>query len=68
MSDFGPDTFYVRSGKGGPVGDGFDDVVDTATRTPKIHSGWRSVTYKGKRYQLRGGFRNGHYINLSNPL
>lgn len=43
-------------------------VVDTIERAPRWHRGWQSVTYKGKRYQVHGGFRNPQFINLRHPL
>jgi hypothetical protein len=55
----------VRTGKGSTDGaGGFTDVVDVISRTPKKHSGWQSVTYKGKRYQLLGGIRTDYFISL----
>ena len=67
--------FVVRSGKGtvadvalDPSGGEFTDQVGTACRVPRRHQGWDSVTYKGRRYQLFGGVRTSHFIDLSNPI
>lgn len=46
----------------------FTDVVEHVTRCPRQHSGWRSVFYKGERYQLKGGIRTGYFICLNNPI
>lgn len=47
--------------------DGFK-IVDEIARTVRNHAGWQSVTYKGRRYQLFGGIRNAHFIDIANPL
>jgi len=61
--------FDVRTGKGTVRFDGtFTDVVDTANRGVRQHSGWQSVTYKGKRYQLYGGIRTNWFICLNSPI
>lgn len=49
-------------------GDNNFRVVDIIERAPRWHVGWQSVTYKGKRYQVRGGIRNPWFINLRHPL
>lgn len=61
--------FRVRSGLGTVYFDGtFNDTLETEARTPRQHKGWQSVTYKGKRYALRGGVRTDYFICLNNPL
>lgn len=37
-------------------------------RMARQHSGWFSVWYLGKRYQLLGGLRVPFFINLSRPI
>jgi len=63
---------YVCSGKHDYKGtmpeSGFPDVVEQVERTPRQHSRWKSVTYKGIRYQLMGGIRTNYWINLSLPI
>lgn len=73
MSD--PMILTVRSGQGTltqrslhHAGDGFTDEIETIERTPRQHSGWQSITYKGKRYQLMGGIRTNFWINLTLPI
>lgn len=63
-------TFHVRTGLGNPKsdGDGFTDDVELATRSVRQHTGWLSVTYKEKRYQLFGGVHVPHFICLDHPL
>ena len=43
-------------------------VIDRATRAPRFHACWQSVTYKGQRYQLYGGIRNPLFINIKHPI
>lgn len=52
------------------IKDGTDGyrIIGTAKRIPRDHSGWQSVTYRGKRYQLYGGIYTPLFINISNPL
>lgn len=40
----------------------------TLVRAVRQHSGWQSVRYAGRRYQLCGGIRGPYYINLSRPI
>lgn len=40
----------------------------TIARAVRQHSGWQSVRFAGRRYQLFGGIRGPYYINLSQPL
>ena len=42
--------------------------VGVATRSMRQHSGWESVVFQGRRYQLFGGIRTAHRINLEHPL
>jgi hypothetical protein len=59
----------VRSGKGTVTRDGhFTDVIEVVSRCVQYHSGWESITYKGKRYQLLGGIRTDWFINAANPI
>lgn len=37
-------------------------------RVPQDRSGYQVVTYKGKRYALRGGIRTEHFISLDLPV
>jgi hypothetical protein len=60
--------FDVRSGEGTINGTEFTDTVGQARRIPRQHSGWQSVRYQHKRYQLQGGIRTPYFITLSNPL
>ena len=60
-------SFVVR-GPGGEKMEEFDDGIEWATRKPRIHRGWQSVTYKGERYQLMGGIRTQYWINLRHPI
>lgn len=46
----------------------FSDVVGYVWRIPRNHSGWCSVTYKGKRYQLFGGVYVDFFICLNRPI
>ena len=50
-----------------PLGE-FPDAVARIVRRPRSHAGWQSVRYRGRRYQLFGGIRNGHWISLELPL
>lgn len=69
-----PLLFQVRTGLGTVNSAGeFSDVVEEVARIPVVHenstiSSWRSVRYKGKRYQLLGGVRTPYFISLNNPL
>ena len=38
------------------------------TRSVRSHSGWRSVRYNSRRYQLFGGIRTPYWINPDRPL
>ena len=68
----------VRTGKGNPTHDSlrdnknpmtdFTDSVEIVNRVPRQHSGWQSVTYKGKRYQLFGGIHVFWFICLDHPI
>ena len=42
--------------------------VGAATRSMRQHSGWESVVFQNRRYQLFGGIRTAHRINLEHPL
>ena len=53
-------TFYIGRPSTSPT--------ETATRIPRHHSGWQSVRYKGRRYQLFGGIRGPFYITLDMPI
>lgn len=46
----------------------FSDVVGHVWRIPRNHSGWCSVTYKGKRYQVFGGVYVDLFICLNRPI
>lgn len=37
-------------------------------RVPRDHSGWQSIRYQGKRYQLFGGIRTNLFIDTNNPI
>jgi hypothetical protein len=39
-------------------------LVEVISRKPRQHAGWKSVKYKGKRYQLLGGIRTQQFITL----
>ena len=43
-------------------------ILTIIQRVPRQHSGWESVTYQNKRYQLFGGVRVNHFIDIANPL
>lgn len=43
-------------------------VIAEIGRTVRQHSGWQSVRYNGRRYQLFGGIRNREFIDISNPI
>jgi len=43
-------------------------VLEVIERSIRQHSGWESVRYKGKRYQVFGGIRNPLFIDIANPL
>ena len=43
-------------------------VLCTIERTPQQHTGWQSVRWQGRRYQLFGGIRNPEFIDIANPL
>lgn len=60
----------VRKGNGVYYDDStdFSDTVDRVRRVPREHSGWQSVTYKGKRYRLAGGIRTPYFISLTLPI
>jgi hypothetical protein len=62
--------FRVRSGLGTVSEDGreFTDIVETVARKPRQHTGWQSITYQGRRYQLFGGVRTSLFICLNNPI
>jgi hypothetical protein len=49
-------------------GDNGYKVIGTIERTPQMHAGWQSVTWRGQRYQLHGGIRNPEFINVRHPL
>ncbi len=61
---------HVRTGAGTVSWDGetFTDTVEIANRAPRSHTGWQSITYKRKRYQLFGNVRTPFFICLSNPI
>lgn len=40
----------------------------TIRRVQREHSGWRSITYKGQRYQVFGGVLVDLFIDLCNPI
>jgi len=63
-------TFDVRTGLGTVrLSDGvFTDVLTTATRAVRQHSGWQSVRYKGQRFQLFGGIHTNWFICLNSPI
>jgi hypothetical protein len=67
-----PLTVAVRTGRGSisyrEVGPQFTDVVDEVDRVPRNHSGWQSVKYGRRRFQLFGGIRTPHFICLNSPL
>jgi hypothetical protein len=46
----------------------FTDHVEWATRVPRQHVKWQSVTYKGKRYQLHGGIHTNWFICLNGAI
>lgn len=67
------ETFHIRTGQGGvcntdPLSCNFNDCKGVATRIPRQHSGWQSVTVANKRYQLHGGVRTNLFICLNNPI
>lgn len=73
-----PIQLVVRSGKGrllynhqhsyyGEDSD-FTDRVEIVDRIPRDHTGWQSIRYKSKRYQLFGGIRTPHFICLNSPI
>jgi len=43
-------------------------VLAVIDRIPQDHSGWQSIRWMGKRYQLFGGIRNPYFIDIANPL
>ena len=44
------------------------EVVAVASRSVRSHSGWQSVRYAGKRYQLFGGIRTPWFITLGHHI
>ena len=46
----------------------FTDKIKTIWRVPRDHTGWQSIKYKGKRYQLFGGIRTEYFICLNSPI
>lgn len=70
--------FVVRTGHGDVSHDSqrdpknpqtdFTDSVEIAERVVRQHSGWQSVRYKGKRYQLYGGVHVFWFICLNSPI
>lgn len=61
--------FAVRSGQGGPDGDGgFTDTVAHAIRIPLWHAGWLSVRWKGSRYALRSNHAGLFFIITRWPI
>lgn len=44
------------------------NIVGTIERVPVQHKEWRSVRYKGRRYQLFGGIRTLEFIDVEFPL
>lgn len=42
-------------------------IVGTIIRIPNKHSGWESVTYNKQKFQLLGGIRNNHFIDIAHP-
>lgn len=68
--------FVVRSGHGtisreydhGDPMLEFTDSIERVERVPREHSGWQSVTYKKKRYQLHGGCHVFWFICLTSPI
>ena len=59
----------VRTGHGTVTWSGtFTDAIGSAYRVPRQHSGWRSVAWEGRRYQLHGGIRTQHFICTNNPI
>ena len=43
-------------------------VLATIQRTPRQHSGWVSIAFQGRRYQVFGGVRNPLFIDITSPL
>lgn len=50
------------------VHDALGRTLCFAFRIPRQHSGWRSVQYRGERYQLFGGIRTPHWIRVEPRL
>lgn len=46
----------------------FNDELDKVIRSPRQHSGWQSVRYGRKRYQLFGGIHTPYFICLNSPI
>ena len=67
-----PVQLVVRSGIGRLLYNGedpgFTDRVEIVDRIPRDHTGWQSIRYKSKRYQLFGGIRTPHFICLNSPI
>lgn len=62
-------TFAVRTGLGTVKEKGqFTDTLQHVRRAVRQHSGWQSVRYAGKRFQLHGGIRTEAFICLNNPI
>ena len=47
---------------------GFTDEIEQIDRIPREHSGWKSICYKKRRYQLFGGVRTAYFICLNSPI
>lgn len=64
--------FVVRSGHGTIYYEGssakFNDEVMWATRVPTYHSGWWSVRFQNRWYQVFGGVRTPYFICLNSPI
>ena len=51
-----------------PTTGDYSPVVEYINRVPRQHVNWRSIKYKGKKYQLFGGVRNILHINVDRPI
>lgn len=52
----------------GPWPAEFTDEVAQVERIPRDHSGWQSIRYNKRRYQLFGGIRTAFFICLNSPI
>lgn len=50
------------------VGSGYLYFVPWGVPRYRVHRGWLSCRFAGRRHQLYGGMRGGFFVNLDRPI